>query len=95
MDNPTETESEPYQIFYVGFVVDKVALEEVSLRVLRIFLIIFIPAMVHTRLQFIYNLDAVHIILEMASFLKRTFHSLFLYRMEAELAIFPPSKFTP
>jgi hypothetical protein len=70
MDNPTKTESEPYQIFHVGSVVDKVALKQVPLRVLRLFLIIVIPAMAHTRLPFIYHLHAVHIILEMASSLK-------------------------
>jgi len=76
MDNPTETESEPYQILHVGFVVDKVALEQVSLRVLRLFLIIVIPAMTHTRLPFTYHPHAVYIILEMASSLRNV--SLFV-----------------
>lgn len=67
MDNPTETESEPYQIFHLGFVVDKVGLEQVSLRVLRLCLVIVIPPIAHIRLPFMYHSHAVYIILDMAS----------------------------
>ena len=84
-DNPTETESESCQIFHAGFVVDKVALEHFSLRVLRLFVIIITPAIVYTRLPFIYHLHAVHIILETESSLKKSFFSFSLSYLSISL----------